>query len=58
VLSQVWDKRPFAFQEVDIIKPNQKVWRDLYDFDVPVVRSAIANHPKTPFVSDPVTQTD
>ncbi|KAL2130313.1 hypothetical protein VTI74DRAFT_6639 [Chaetomium olivicolor] len=37
VLSDVWDKRPFAFKEVDIIKPESKAWRDLYEFDVPVI---------------------
>jgi hypothetical protein len=37
VLSDVWDKRPFVFKEVDIIKPESKGWRDLYEFDVPVV---------------------
>lgn len=37
VLSDVWDKRPFAFKEVDIISPESKGWRDLYEFDVPVV---------------------
>lgn len=38
VLSDVWDARPFVFNEVDIVKPEAKGWRDLYDFDVPVVR--------------------
>lgn len=37
VLADVWDKRPFAFVQVDIIKPESKGWRDLYEFDVPVV---------------------
>lgn len=37
VLSDVWDARPFQFNEVDIMKPEAKGWRDLYDFDVPVV---------------------
>lgn len=39
VLSDVWDKRPFAYTEVniDLPKPESKKWRDLYDFDVPVV---------------------
>ena len=37
VLSDVWDQRPFAFKEIDIIKPESKAWRDLYEFDVPVV---------------------
>lgn len=39
VLSDVWDTRPFQFKEVDIIKSDAKPrWRDLYEFDVPVVR--------------------
>lgn len=37
VLSDVWDKRPFEYKEVDIVKPESKAWLDLYDFDVPVV---------------------
>jgi glutaredoxin len=36
-LSSVWDARPFDYREVDIVKPEAKAWRDLYDFDVPVV---------------------
>lgn len=39
VLSDVWDTRPFAFKEVDIVKPETQSWKDLYDFDVPVVWS-------------------
>ncbi|KAK3394786.1 hypothetical protein B0H63DRAFT_555950 [Podospora didyma] len=39
VLSDVWDKKPFDFHEIDIVKPESKAWRDLYDFDVPVVSS-------------------
>lgn len=38
VLSDVWDSRPFVFKEVDIVKPPAQQWKDLYDFDVPVVR--------------------
>ena len=41
VLSDVWDRQPFAFKEVDIVKPEAKKWRDLYDFDVPVVSLAL-----------------
>jgi glutaredoxin len=39
VLSDVWDKRPFDYTEVnvDLPKPESKQWRDIYDFDVPVV---------------------
>lgn len=37
VLSDVWDSRPFDYKEVDIVKPAAQPWKDLYDFDVPVV---------------------
>ena len=36
VLSNVWDKRHFDYTEVDLTKSEQ--WRNLYDFDIPVVR--------------------
>ncbi|KAK3310420.1 uncharacterized protein B0T15DRAFT_37379 [Chaetomium strumarium] len=45
VLSDVWDKRPFAFKEVDIIKPESRAWRDLYDFDVPVIHISKTQSP-------------
>ncbi|KAL2154215.1 hypothetical protein VTH82DRAFT_2891 [Thermothelomyces myriococcoides] len=45
VLSDVWDRRPFDFQEIDIIKPESKNWRDLYDFDVPVIHISKASSP-------------
>jgi hypothetical protein len=37
VLSDVWDSRPFVYNEIDIVKPAAQQWKDLYDFDVPVV---------------------
>lgn len=37
VLSDVWDKRPFEYTEVNVDKPESKPWLTLYDFDVPVV---------------------
>lgn len=37
VLSNVQHTRPFMIKVVDIMKPEAKPWRDLYDFDVPVV---------------------
>ncbi|KAI1077068.1 hypothetical protein F5B20DRAFT_280893 [Whalleya microplaca] len=51
VLSDVWDSRPFQFKEVDIIKSDSKPsWRDLYEFDVPVIHisksSAPEEHPE------------
>ncbi|KAM7192026.1 hypothetical protein V8F33_008604 [Rhypophila sp. PSN 637] len=46
VLSDVWDKRPFAFKEIDIVKPESKSWRDLYDFDVPVIHISKTQNPE------------
>ncbi|KAK1253700.1 hypothetical protein MKX07_001777 [Trichoderma sp. CBMAI-0711] len=37
VLSNVWDKRPFLYTEVNLAKEESKHWRNLYDFDIPVV---------------------
>ena len=37
VLSGVWDKRPFEYDEVDIMKPHNTKWKALYEFDTPVV---------------------
>ena len=34
----MWDAQPFVYQEVDVMKPEGKIWRDLYEFDTPVVR--------------------
>ncbi|KAJ4414743.1 hypothetical protein N0V82_007735 [Gnomoniopsis sp. IMI 355080] len=46
VLSDVWDARPFAFKEVDIVKPEAQDWKDLYDFDVPVIHISKASSPE------------
>ncbi|EMD01141.1 hypothetical protein BAUCODRAFT_62285 [Baudoinia panamericana UAMH 10762] len=35
VLSKVWDKRHFEYREMDVMR--HKRWKDLYEFDVPVV---------------------
>jgi len=36
-LSNVWDVRPFEYEELDVMTPEGKIWRDLYEFDTPVV---------------------
>ena len=40
VLSDVWDKRPFVFREVNLAQEESKQWKELYDFDIPVVSCA------------------
>lgn len=37
VLSDVWDRRPFEYDEVDVMAPGQQKWKDVYEFDTPVV---------------------
>lgn len=47
VLSEVWDVRPFVYKEIDIIKSNSiPRWRDLYEFDVPVIHISQATAPE------------
>ncbi|KAK6221008.1 hypothetical protein LQW54_001580 [Pestalotiopsis sp. IQ-011] len=47
VLSDVWDRRPFEYKEIDIIKSQQiPRWRDLYEFDVPVIHIDKASAPE------------
>lgn len=40
VLSRVGSKRPFVFATVDLARPESRPWRELYDFDIPVVSFA------------------
>ena len=37
VMAKVWERRPFEYDEIDVMK--QQKWKALYEFDVPVVRS-------------------
>ncbi|CAI4216420.1 unnamed protein product [Parascedosporium putredinis] len=46
VLSRLQTTRPFAYREVDIIKPEAQAWRDLYDFDVPVIHISKSSAPQ------------
>lgn len=46
VLSDVWDKRPFVYTEINLAKPESKSWKDLYDFDIPVVWSCSLRQPR------------
>jgi len=37
VLSNVWDRRPFEYDEIDVMETSQEKWKALYEFDTPVV---------------------
>ncbi|PGH05130.1 hypothetical protein AJ79_06878 [Helicocarpus griseus UAMH5409] len=30
-------KKPFSYTEIDIMVPQNKTWKDVYEFDVPVL---------------------
>lgn len=34
---QLGQRKPFDYAEVDIMLPEHKAWRDVYEFDVPVL---------------------
>jgi len=36
VLSKVWDKRPFDYDEINVMDPGQDKWKAVYEFDTPV----------------------
>lgn len=36
-LAEVLKQRTVDYAEIDIMAPDQKKWRDCYDFDVPVL---------------------
>jgi len=43
VLSKVWDSKPFVYREIDVMQMHQKSWRDLYEFDTPVIHISKAD---------------
>ncbi|KAL2871958.1 glutaredoxin family protein [Aspergillus lucknowensis] len=50
-VTQLRKRRPFDYSEVDIMAPGNKEWRDVYEFDVPVLHVQHAN--KAGKLSDP-----
>ncbi|TVY50895.1 Glutaredoxin-like protein [Lachnellula cervina] len=45
-LSTVWDRRPFIYKEIDVMTPEAKGWRDLYEFDTPVIHISSSKKPE------------
>jgi len=37
VLAKVWVRRQFEYKKVDVMEPGQEKWKNLYEFDTPVV---------------------
>jgi glutaredoxin len=55
VMSQVYDRRPFNYEEINVMSKGQTMWKELYEFDTPVVsmlclggEPAIAKIPQGP----------
>lgn len=46
-VSKLRQRRPFDYAEVDIMAPGNQQWKDVYEFDVPVL------HVDTPGGSEP-----
>ncbi|KAE8145770.1 hypothetical protein BDV25DRAFT_163900 [Aspergillus avenaceus] len=36
-VTQLHKRRPFDYSELDIMLPSNKLWKDVYEFDVPVL---------------------
>ncbi|KAH0005262.1 hypothetical protein KCU78_g12965, partial [Aureobasidium melanogenum] len=37
VLSNVWDKRPFEYDEINVMEHSDQKWKNMYEFDTPVI---------------------
>ncbi|CAG8973983.1 hypothetical protein HYALB_00011561 [Hymenoscyphus albidus] len=50
-LSAVWDKRHFKYTEIDVMAPEGKKWKDLYEFDTPVIHVSNSKLEEEPSLS-------
>jgi glutaredoxin len=39
ILTKVWSRRPYEYDEIDVMAAKQEKWKALYEFDTPVVSS-------------------
>ena len=44
-INQLATRRSFDLAQIDIMAPDQTQWKDLYEFDAPVVRSCVLAPP-------------
>ncbi|CAO2650326.1 Nn.00g016180.m01.CDS01 [Neocucurbitaria sp. VM-36] len=47
VVQEVNAKRPLEYREVNVMEPGQEKWRDVYEFDTPVIHIDKADAPET-----------
>ncbi|KAK3051598.1 hypothetical protein LTR09_007253 [Extremus antarcticus] len=36
-MSKVWDRRPFEYDEINVMQSQHSKWKALYEFDTPVL---------------------
>lgn len=41
VLNNVFARRPFEYDVIDVMAPRQEKWKAVYEFDTPVVRLSL-----------------
>jgi hypothetical protein len=54
-LSTVWDTRPFNYKEIDVMTQGAKNWRDIYEFDTPVVCYLVVQNATLELISNRYT---
>ncbi|KAI9924877.1 hypothetical protein ASPWEDRAFT_40556 [Aspergillus wentii DTO 134E9] len=52
-VTQVHKRKPFDYSELDIMVPDNKPWRDVYEFDVPVLHVQSIQDQAKQALSDP-----
>jgi hypothetical protein len=40
VLAKAWERKPFEYNEIDVMVSGNRKWKDVYEFDVPVIHVA------------------
>ncbi|CCU76762.1 glutaredoxin domain-containing protein [Blumeria hordei DH14] len=43
-LAEVQKIRPFEYREINVMDPESKDWRDIYEFDTPVECAKLSSH--------------
>ncbi|KAJ4317821.1 hypothetical protein N0V94_004735 [Neodidymelliopsis sp. IMI 364377] len=47
VVQNVNKTRPLQYQEINVMEPGQERWKEVYEFDTPVIHIDKANAPET-----------
>ncbi|KAG9199770.1 hypothetical protein G6514_007883 [Epicoccum nigrum] len=47
VVQNVNKTRPLQYREINVMEPGQERWKDVYEFDTPVIHIDKASAPKT-----------